>query len=372
MGLPNAGILSIIDEARQALEYAQDTRNHFLAVSAIGMGGLTPFDGVDPLPKSLAHVAAQLAPDTAVGSWYETRFGLAYLFEELSRRRGETEEIGHLYRTLSVRRGRRAPLSSFDQLLAGEVFYDRAAAEPTGHMATWEVRFAGIFPTITDQARLLSALRGLAPDAEVLGIFVGSIIVRLRSSMQSFQTRQRLSSLSVLAGFFEVEQVDIRFLEGEASEPGFTANSLIDRMAGRIAVWRPLSRESPATTEAKLAQWLEDWLRESGDLALASISREAIVGNADHPVRADLLIQVPAARVGRTAFAEQRVVIGVVRLRRRRDSFAQIERAQRLALPTILVLIGTPDQLTGLNQDIQALKSVNGAIRVVNIKIDNG
>ena len=375
IGLPNAGVLSVTEEARQALEFAQEVRNRFLAVSANGTGGLELFDGADPLPKPLARVAAQLVPSNVAGSWYDTRFGLEYLFEELSRRQGETDEIASLYRTISVRRGgrgRRVPLSEFNQLLLAEILYDRAAAEPTVPAATWEVRFTGTSPTRVEQERLLSQLRSLVPDAEVLGVFIGSIIVRLRSSVQSFQTVHRLSDLGVLPEFFDVEEVDVRFLGGELAEQGFTANGVIDRIAGRIAAWRPLSRDSMAVTEAKLVEWLEDWLRESSDLAFISISREAIIGDADHPVRADILMQLPGALIGQTAFADQRIAIEVVRLRRRRDFFAQIERAQRIALPMILVLIGTHDQLSSLDVDIQALSSINSAIRVVRVQIDNG
>ena len=38
IGLPNAGVLSVTEEARQALEFAQEVRNRFLAVSANGTG----------------------------------------------------------------------------------------------------------------------------------------------------------------------------------------------------------------------------------------------------------------------------------------------------------------------------------------------
>tara|TARA_R110002020_G_scaffold150446_1_gene327147 strand:+ start:8996 stop:10534 length:1539 start_codon:yes stop_codon:yes gene_type:complete len=375
IGLPSAGILSVTDEARQALELAQNVRNHFLAVSANGTGGLAPFGGGDPVPKTLARAAAQLVPDSAVGSWYDTRFGLEYLCEELSRRRGDTEEIGNLYRTISVRRGgrgRRATLSDFDQLLLAEILYDRAAAKPTEPAATWEIRFAGEPPNIADQSRLLGLLRGLAPDAEVLSIIYGSIIVRLRSSMQSYRTVLRLSDLGVLPKFFEVGEVDLRFLEGDAAEQGFTTYGIIDRIADRIEAWRPLSRDSMVVTEAKLARWLEEWLRESDDFASVAIAREAIVRDADRPIRTDILMQFPSGLIGQTALADQRVAVEVVRLRRRRDFFAQIDHARRIALPTILVLIGTPDKLSELEADIQALTSMGSAIRVVRVKIDNG
>ena len=156
LGITDAGTLSVAEESRQALEYAQDVRNHFLAVSANGKGGLVSFDGTDPMPKALMRVAAPLNSDATIGTSYDTRLGLEYLFAELSRRRGDSEEIGILFRAISVRRGgrgRRASLSPSDQLLVAEILHELAAAGPTGRASTSELRFG-------DDANFKNAIQG--------------------------------------------------------------------------------------------------------------------------------------------------------------------------------------------------------------------
>lgn len=368
VGLPNAGTMSIADEARQALEYVQNVRNRFLAVGANGTGGIAPFDGVDPLPKSLARVAAQLTPDPDVGAWYDTRFGLEYLCEELSRRRSESEAIGHLYRKISIRRGGRGkkrPLSDKDQLLLAEILHDRAASADLERLATWEIRFVGVPPGMTERERLLRNLQTLVPDAQIMGIFEGSIIVRLRSSERGLFAVLRLEMLGALPGFFGVDKVDVATIEG-FHEWGFKARGVIGRVAEHIAAWRPQSHDNMASMEEDLAQWLAGLLKEDETLSGAHLAREALIIAGERPLRADVLIQF--RELGHT----QDLVIELVRLRSRASFFQQIERARRIALPTILVIVGTSERLAGLGADIRKLSATDGRIRVVPVQLDDG
>jgi len=369
ISIPSAGTCSITDEARQALEYAQDVRNHFLAISANRTGGLPPFDGPDPLPKALARTAAQLVPEVEAGSWYDTRYGLEYLWDELTRRRTESPDLRQLHRKISIRRGgrgHRQPLSDFDQLLLAEILFDRATVAPLMPMVTWEIRFGGAALSTNERDRLLDELRTLVPDAVILGVFEGSIIFRLRSSKRSFVTMRRLLELQVLPGFFKVPEVDLLDLENEEKIAGFSAHGAIDRIAGRISEWRPLSRERPTESEANLVRFLADWLSKDEQLSSATLAREALIGESDRPMRADILLQFTQND------SAQRVVIELVRLRHRRDFFSQLGRAQGLGLPTILVLVGGREELERLEGDIHALSALDAKIRVVPIPLDNG
>ena len=370
ISIPTAGTSSLSDEARQALEFAQEVRNHFLAVSANGTGGLAPFDGPDPLPKSLARTAAQLVPEVEAGSWYDTRYGLEYLWDELSRRQSESPKLGRLYRKISIRRGgrgHRQQLSDFDQLLLAEILYDRATASPLVPLVTWEIRFGGTSPSRhSERDRLVEELRSLVPDAEILGVFDGSIIIRLRSSKRSFLTMRRLQELQALPKFFTVADVDLLDLENGERVAGFSTHGVIDRIAQRISEWRPQSRDRAVESEASLARWLSDWLSEDDQLSTAKLVREALISEFERPVRADILLQF--AQPG----GEQRVVIELVRVRHRRDFFSQLGRAQVLGVPAILVLAGEPDKLSSLEPDIRALSSLNVNIRVVSVALDNG
>ena len=369
ISIPTAGTCSLSDEARQGLEFAQDVRNHFLAVSANRTGGLAPFDGLDPLPKTLARAAAQLVPEVEAGSWYDTRYGLEYLWDELSRRRSESPELQQLHRKISIRRGgrgQRQSLSDFNQLLLVEILYDRATASPLMSMATWEIRFGGTSPSAGERDRLLEELRSLVPDAEIMGVFDGSIIVRLRSSKRSFATIRRLQDLQVLSKFFKVKEVDLLDLENGERIAGFSAHGAIDRIVERIAEWRPQSHDGAMESEDSLAHWLTDWLSNDDQLSTATLAREALIGEFERPLRADILLQF--AQWG----AEQRVVIELVRMRHRRDFFSQLGRAQRLGIPTILVLVGRSDKLFSLERDIRALSDMDANIRVVSVALDNG
>ncbi|MES0871351.1 hypothetical protein [Pseudovibrio sp. SCP19] len=366
IGLLGAGSCSFPDESRQALEYVQKIRNQFLSISANSTGGIPDFDGSDPLPKSLARVAAQLVPDADVGTWYDTRFGLEYIWDELSRRRSESDLFAQLYRKISVRRGGRGknrPLSDQDQLLLAEILYDRATAFPTTPIATWEIRFIGIQPSEEDKERVLTALRSLVPDGEIIGVFKGSIIVRLRSSLRSYETVKKLHTLGVLSDFFEVEEAEISDAESENPFSIFSPQRLIDRLADHIARWHPETKSSGFEREASLIGRLEDWLHQDRNLADLRIRRDKWFVARDSRIRPDFLIDSVEPN------HEQPLAIELVHLYRRHIFFSLIDRVRAYSMPTILVVIGTSKLLEELRKDIQRVAFVDSMIRVVTIEI---
>jgi predicted nucleotidyltransferase len=369
VSLPDAGIGTVPEEIRQALEYAQKIRNQFLAVSANQTGSISPFDGIDPIPKSLARVAAQLVLEAEEGEWYDTRLGLEYLWTELSRRRPDSGRLQALYRKISVRRGgrgRRQPLTDLDQLLLAEILYDLAARTPLQPLTTWEIRFIGAAPSLIEFGRLLDDLRRLVPDGHVLGIFSGSIVIRLRSSKRSYFTIQRLHDLSAVPKFFGVDAVQISSPGVSREVPGFEQQGPIDRITARIAEWRPRSADSLRVTERKLANWLDDWLRTDEILDSYTLTREALVSDGGSSFNADFLL-----RFG-TGEKAARLVIELIRLRNRSSFFHQLEHVLHLTLPTILVVVGNHQQLEGLRGDIERLAELNAQIHVVTVQLDNG
>jgi malonyl CoA-acyl carrier protein transacylase len=68
----------------------------------------------------------------------------------------------------------------------------------------------------------------------------------------------------------------------------------------------------------------------------------------------------------------QLLVIELARFGGRARFFQQIDRIRSIAMPAILVVVGTPEQLSGLEADIQTLSEVDGSIRIVPVQIDNG
>ncbi|MBY6069611.1 hypothetical protein KUW17_22940 [Leisingera aquaemixtae] len=366
IGLTNANTCSISDEGRQAIEFVQKTRNNFLAVSANGTGGIVPFTGGDPLPKALARSAAQLVPDVAAGAWYDTRFGLEFIFEELSKRRSDSTKLARLYRSLSIRRGGRGrsqPLSDYDQLLLAEILFDCASTLPLEPMVTWEIRFAGDTRSQPLRRRLLQSLRSLIPGAQILGLFEGSVVVQLRSSHSSYLTAERLHEIGALEVFFDVPEVSLSLLTEGAERSRFKHEGKFDRVAERIANWQP-NLGGEIVTETELQNSLFDWLSRDDFLNDALIVREALIGGAERQFRADLVVHFLETAHDST------VVIELARLRSRTSFFRQIDRLRRLNPPAILVAVGTPKLLKDLEGDIQQFLTVESAFKVVPIFLD--
>lgn len=367
VGLPNAGTGIFPDEVRQALEFSQSTRNRFLAVSANATGGLPHFDGADPLPKALARVAAQLVPNVGEGEWYDTRLGLEFLCGELEKKRSESDQLEALCRKISVRRGgkgRRKPLTDLDQLLLVEILHDVAIAAPLEPVATWEIRFGGVTPKGLELDRLLADLRRLVPDGQVLGVFPGSIIIRMRSSKTSYLTVYHLYSLQVLPRFFDVETVDVSHAGVAREFSGFSEQRPIERVAAHIAEWRPRSTDSPRIREEKLLSWLEEWLRDG--LPSGVLTREVLVGDGDRRFRADILLRFGEADLSSP------LVIELTSFRSRSGFFHNLERILQLAIPAILVVVGYPQQFASLRGDIERLADLNSQVKIVTVPLDDG
>jgi len=131
-GLANAGTKALRDEDRYSIEYVQRVRNNFLARSANGSGGVSAYDGPDPLPKELMRMAAQRLDGLPYGESFDTRHGLDAISESLSARKAEGSEIKDLHKCVSVRRGARGKhphLSPANQLLVNELLFDQASGE---------------------------------------------------------------------------------------------------------------------------------------------------------------------------------------------------------------------------------------------------
>lgn len=364
IGLLNAGSSNIAYEARQALEYVQKIRNQFLAVSANATGGISDFDGADPLPKSLCRVAAQLISDAEPGAWYDTRFGLEFLWDELSARRTESAEISTLYRKVSIRRGgrgRRAGLDEIDQLLLAELLYDRAASFRVDPMVVWEIRFSGTSPSGVERDRILRSLRDLVPDGQVIAVKEGSIIVRLRSSKRAYMLVRRLDGLGVLTSIFDVKDVNVSEIGELGYTSGFDAREPVDLIAKAVQEWRP-HFDSDRVTELDFEGALFGWLSEHDLLKESRIQREARVSGDLRTMRVDLLVQLTDDR------HERAVAVELVRLKNRHRFFDVFERVRSISLPTVLVVVAPSEILDGLESDLRRVEALEGSVRVVTIR----
>lgn len=364
LGLADAGAATIADEVRQALEYVQKTRNAFLGVAANDTGGLKPFTGDDPIPKDLARVAAQLRADAAEGEWYDTRFGLELLFERI--RDSEAPDFKALFRKLSKRRGgkgQRKALTAQDQLLLGEILYDLATMAELQPVATWEIRFSGQDIDRLDHETVLSELRRLVPDADVLSIGRGSIVVRLRSSGRSYETVRRLADLKVLAGFFGVGKVEISSLQKAGEPRQFAEQGLIETLAEIIAGWRPGIFERDRDLEDDLDRHLREKLASPTDLG-PRMTRAVAIVSKDWRNYADFLVS-PA-----TPGSELPVAVELKHIRSPGGFVRSLERLLQFGIPAILVIVGTSRVIGRALSDVPEADLLGGHIRIVAIPTD--
>ena len=189
----------------------------------------------------------------------------------------------------------------------------------------------------------------------------GSIIVRLRSSKHSYDTVRELHALGVLSKLFAVSEVNMSAPGDMHGFEGFDAKGPVDRIADRIAKWRPRASDNFRQAETDLASWLALWLQEQPELAEWNLSREVAVGAGPRPPKVDFLLQV--------AKTDEQLIIELVRLRTRSSFFQRLEYILQLGLPTIFVVVGSPGQLESLNADIERLAELSGQVRVVSVPL---
>jgi predicted nucleotidyltransferase len=271
IGLRDAGVLSVPDELRQAIEYVQRIRNDYLSLAANGTGGIGPYRGHDPLPKALMRSAAQLAKNVQVGEWYDTRLGLELLHRVLSERRLRSEDMRKLFDDkLSVLRGGRGlegtSLSDDDQLLLAEVLFEECAAIDLPHTVPWEINLVGGQSSDDLDSFRLRRIEHLAPGAYRSG--GTNRTPQYRGSEDALTVLKELQRLEALAGLLRVDRAEVRSLEqidsSADSVPSSTATfAPTVQLFDRIATWRPSdSKLSGRAVEIEFQSFLGQQLEE--------------------------------------------------------------------------------------------------------------
>lgn len=369
VSLPDAGVVSIPEENRQALEFVQKLHNEFLSVSANRTGGILAFDGYDPVPKAYARFAAQLISDAAEGEWYDTRLGLESLWEVLLQRRSESNHFGKLFKSLSIRRGGRGtrePLSDVDQLMLAEILADLAMARQPEPVVAWEIQLIGGIAE-SGIGDLKDKLLRLAPDAQIVKVREGSVIIRLRSSERSYTTLLDLNEFGALAKFFGVDKVNLTPISGDQDLDVFGSNDPIGRIVDCITAWRPRSTEGIQELEKDLNIWLGDWLERSPDISNKKLKFEASIGDGPRRTVVDFLLEFRTPEN-----KDFKVIIELVRLRSRSSFFQNLERFARFGMPTILVFVGSKDHLDRLRPDIGRFAELSSQTTIVAVPLDKG
>jgi hypothetical protein len=249
IGLRDAGVLSVPDELRQAIEYVQRIRNDYLSLAANQTGGVRAYRGHDPLPKALMRSAAQVAKNIQVGEWYDTRVGLELLHRALSDRRLGSDDMRKLFDDkLSVIRGGRGLedvlLSDDDQLLLAEVLFDECIAVEFSHTVEWEVRLEGGESSEDLDMFRLRRIEHLANGAYRTGGTNRN--PQYRGSNDALDMLKELQESGALAGLLKVDQSTVIWWDETGQTSDSTSSSAItfaptDQLFSRIAEWRPSS-----------------------------------------------------------------------------------------------------------------------------------
>jgi hypothetical protein len=365
LSIPSAGTAVIRDDRRQALEYVQRLRNEFLSVSANAVGGLKPYSGSDPLPKALLRSAAQLVPDAAEGEWYDTRLGLELMHRILSDRRTEDGEFKRLFDKVSVRRGGRGrgeSLSAADQLLLAEMLFDKASELPTEPMVTWELRVTGNAASKEQVDALLAALARIAPNARVIGIAAGSIVLTVRSSKGTFEVLRQLQTLGALHHVVGTDDADLRDLSTEVKTVAEAEETRLSKLIASLQTWSPPPAGDLLSDEEAFQIFLRELIDELPTLRGASVQKDVTFEPVEVPYQMDFLLSWPT-----TAGSPERIGIELSRLRSPATFFQKVAQLLQLGRPVIFVLVGSSHLLEGLRGDIERLGKLNANIKVVEI-----
>lgn len=368
LSITSAGTSVLRDDRRQALEYVQKLRNEFLSVSANELGGLKEFSGSDPIPKALLRSAAQLVPNAAEGEWYDTRLGLEFMHRVLSDRRTEHDSFKKLFDKISVRRGGRgrgSNLTAIDQLLLAEMLFDKASEGPTEPVVTWELRVTGDAASTEQVASLITALARIAPDARVIGIASGSIVLTALSSKGTLELLQRLQALDALPNLINVSSAEIRELLADRAAPQLTPEETrFSKLLTSVCKWTPPAAGDWKSDEESFHMYLQEVLNESPELTGAFLQRDAKFEPVEIPLVMDFLLSWPSS-VG----TPERIGIELARIRSAATFFQKVAELLQLGRPVIFVLVGKTLLLEKLRGDVERLSRLNANIKVVEVPV---
>ena len=365
IGIPGAASLIVRDENRQALEYVQKIRNEYLAVCANGTGGLGAFRGADPMPKSLLRAAVQLNPDAIEGEWYDTRLGLELMHSILRERRTESHESKRLFDRISVRRGGRGTkenLSAEDQLLLAELLFDVAKTRSAEKVATWEIKLSGESVSLSEAGALFAGLSRLIPDAQLIGIRSGSVILRIRSSVKGYDLVSELLELEVLARLLKVEGVEVIQIGQDASGfEEFGGGSREQHVIEYISSWKPRRMEPRIFEEQEFAEYLAKATEADPVLEGMQMIRNVQMTDVEIPFQMDFLLSWPENK------GYERLGVDLSRVHSKSTFFYKISQLLPVGRPVILVAVGLQKLLEDLQPDIDRLAQINSNIKVVPI-----
>ncbi len=376
LGLPFAGTRVMRDEYRQALEYVQKLRNEYLSVCANGTGGICDYAGTDPMPKPLLRAAAQLNNDAVDGEWYDTRLGLEQMHAILQQRRTYDIAFKKLFECVSIRRGGRGnkkPLCADDQMLLAEMLYDVAAAHgSTEEVATWKIRLLSQSTSIAGANMLFASIVRLVPDARLIGVAMGSVILTIRSSVGGFKVLSDLQRYGVLAKLLDVESAEVVRIDTDPSHRiEFREANREQHLRKHISEWQPQGAGSWRAEENEFAKYLQTQLEADSLLAGALVKRNVQVTESIGTYGSNVSYEVDFVLSWTASDGEnEQIYIEISRLRSPSTFFRKVSHLLPLGRPILFVAVGDAKLLAKLEPDINRLALLNANVKVIPVTLE--
>jgi hypothetical protein len=287
----------------------------------------------------------------------------------LVKRRTESQIIRMLFdEKVSVRRGGRGQrdvaLTADDQLLLAELLFDVCSTTQTTDIATWEIRLVGVSMTEHNIEKLQTSIRRLIPDAKFIGAWNGSVILRARSSRDSYRLLEQLHELDALPPLLEVDAVELTVVRGiDHASPviGVRADGRLQALLASVNEWLPPGDDANfRELEASFAEYLGAEL-QSSVLAGANVYRDASVSDHPNDLQFDFLLSWPSQR----GDEHERIAIELTQFRSLPSFINKVNDLMHLGRPVILVVCGVKGSSKRLDERIAKLSMLNANINVV-------
>lgn len=360
-----AGNHYIPDEGRHAMEYIQKIRNDYLSFAANKTGGIKPFGGVDPLPKALMRIAAQLSQEVEAGEWYDTMFGLKLMRSETGRLRtngGIFKVLADCIEVRSGAKGRLRALSADELLLLAEILLDMALGVGVEKSTIFQLHLIGMEYTLENVENVFSKLKRFIAGVKVSGHTQGSIILQLSAPESSIKTLEDLQNGNALGIILGATEAIIKRGSFEQKIPEGVKESRIAILTALIKTWRPYADLSPRGIEDEFLKFLNAAIENIPELKQANVWRDAEVGK--HKFTLDFTISW--RNVDGTY---ERMAIELKRATTAARLFDTLAKFSILGQKVVLVLVGGEALLEIVAPNLRNYSNINANVEIVAVPL---
>jgi hypothetical protein len=342
------------------MEYVQKLRNEYLSIAANNTGGLAQYSGMDPMPKALLRMAAQLNPEAQDGEWYDTMLGLELLQYRLRQLRPQDILFRKLADCVSVRcgaRGHERPLTAEDQLLLGEVLFDEALKLGVEEAVTFHIKLESPTYSRENVGDFFRKLARFAPGIRLTGHRPGSIILQVsapQSTRELLEELQKQGALHIMLGVESASVIEHLEPAHEKQSRKAILSSLIKELKDDIPddvpftenqFIRHLKKKVSSDTRLKGCQFFQDLSVDS----IPSFKLDLLISwcNGDNTY--------------------ERIGVEVMPARSSAALFDTLGKFSVLGQPVILVVLGGEQLVEDVGIDLKRYSEINSNIEVIGV-----